>query len=272
MLDALQVLAQPYAWDGLKRVLKTPSVTIESLPQVLGWGSTLALEPQPITLSLKVVLFGAHTHYYLLQALDPEFDELFKIAANFEDEVPHDADSTACFARLVGSCRRVARWTAAPWPVVEHSARIACDTGKLSTETRLVAELLHESNLLAGRAGRAAIGGADIAQALATRIHRADRLRQTLHEAVLRETLLIATSGEQVGQVNSLAVLLALGDFAFGHPVRITATARLGDGDLVDIERESSLGRPIHSKGALILAAFLRSRTPRACHSRCRPA
>ena len=263
MLDALQVLAQPYAWDGLKRALKTRSVAIESLPQALGWGSTLALEPQPIPLSLKVVLFGERRHYYLLQALDPEFDELFKVAADFEDEVPRDADSISSFARLVGSLARAGGLRAldrsAVAALVEHSARMAGDAGRLSTETRVTEELLHEANLLAGRAGRAAIGGVDIAQALAARIHRADRLRHTLHEAVLREMLLIATSGKQVGQVNGLAVL-ALGEFAFGHPVRITATARLGEGDLVDIERESSLGQPIHSKGVLILAAFLRSR------------
>lgn len=266
MLDALQVLTQPYAWDGLKRALKTESVTIESLPQMLGLGSTVALEPEPIPLSLKIVLFGERTHYYLLQALDPEFDELFKVAADFEDEVPREADSVARFARLVGSLARAGGLRPldrdAVARLVEHAARTAGDAGKLSTETRILDELLHEGNLLAGRAGRAAITAADVAAALAARIRRADRLRQTLHEAVLRETLLIATSGEQVGQVNGLAVL-ALGEFAFGLPVRITATARLGEGDLVDIERESSLGRPIHSKGVLILAAYLRSRYAR---------
>jgi predicted ATP-dependent protease len=263
MLDTLQVLAQPYAWDGLKRAIKTGSVSIESLPQMLGLGSTVALEPEPIPLSLKIVLFGERLHYYLLQSLDPEFDELFKIAADFEDEVPREPDSTARFARLVGSLARAGGLRApdrgAVARLVEHSSRMAGDSGKLSTETRVLEELLHEANLLAARAGRAAIDAADVAAALAARIHRADRLRQTIHEAVLRQTLFIATSGEQVGQVNGLAVI-ALGEFAFGHPVRITATARLGEGDLVDIERESSLGRPIHSKGVLILAAFLRSR------------
>jgi predicted ATP-dependent protease len=112
---------------------------------------------------------------------------------------------------------------------------------------------------MASRAGREVIGRDDVAQALAARIRRADRLRDTLHDAVLDDTLRIATSGARVGQVNGLAVL-QLGEFSFGHPVRITATARLGEGDLIDIERESALGQPIHSKGVLILAAFLRAR------------
>lgn len=263
MLDALQVLAQPYAWDGLKRALKAGEVAIESLPQLLGLGSTLPMEPQPIPLNLKIVLFGERVHYYLLQSLDPEFDELFKVAADFEDEVPRDASSTAQFAGVAGwrarsaGLRELDRGAVAR--LVEQAARAAGDAGKLSTETRWLDELLHESDLMAARAGRAVITRDEVEQALQARIGRADRLRDQLHDAVLRETLVIATTGAQPGQVNGLAVI-ALGEFSFGHPVRITATARLGDGDLVDIERESSLGRPIHSKGVLILAAYLRAR------------
>jgi predicted ATP-dependent protease len=263
MLDALQVLAQPYAWDGLKRALKSGEVAIESLPQLLGLGSTLPLEPQPIPLNLKIVLFGERLHYYLLQALDPDFDELFKVAADFEDEVPRDASSTAQFAGVAGwrarsaGLRELDRGAVAR--LVEQAARAAGDAGKLSTETRWLDELLHESDLMASRAGRAVITRDEVEQALQARIGRADRLRDQLHDAVLRDTLVIATAGAQAGQVNGLSVI-ALGEFSFGHPVRITATARLGDGDLVDIERESSLGRPIHSKGVLILAAYLRAR------------
>ena len=267
MLDTLQVLTQPYAWDGLKRALKSGKVAIESLPQVLGWVSTLALEPEPIPLALKIVLFGERRHYYLLQALDPEFDELFKVAADFENEVPRDAEHTLLYARLAGSMARSAGLRAldrsAVARLVEHAARTAGDAGKLSTDTRKLGELLHEANLMAARAGRLAIiTRDDVTQALAARIRRADRLRDTLHDAVRQETLAIATTGVQMGQVNGLAVV-ELGEFRFGHPVRITATARLGEGELVDIERESSLGQPIHSKGVLILAAFLRSRYAR---------
>ena len=266
MLDALQVLSQPYAWDGLKRALKTGKVVIESLPQLLGWVSTVALEPEPIPLSLKIVLFGERRHYYLLQALDPEFDELFKIAADFEDEVPRDALRTLQYARVAGSMARGAGLRAldrgAVARLVEQAARAAGDAGKLSTDTRKLGELLHEADLMAGRAGRGAIAREDVVQALAARIRRADRLRDTLHDAVLRETLSIATAGSRIGQVNGLGVI-ELGEFAFGHPVRITATARQGEGEVADIERESSLGQPIHSKGVLILASFLRSRYAR---------
>jgi lon-related putative ATP-dependent protease len=262
MLDALQVLSQPYAWDGLKRALKSGKIVIESLPQLLGWVSTVALEPEPIPLALKIILFGERRHYYLLQALDPEFDELFKVAADFEDQVPRDAEHTGLYARLAASMARSAGLRplerGAVARVIEQAARAAGDATQLSTDTRRLGDLLHEADLMAGRAGRPVIAREDVTQALAARVRRADRLRDTLHDAVQKETLTIATTGAQAGQVNGLAVI-ELGEFMFGHPVRITATARLGDGDLVDIERESSLGQPIHSKGVLILAAFLRS-------------
>ena len=263
MLDALKVLMQPYAWDGLKRALRSGEIRIESLAQLLGWMSTLPLEPEPIPLSVKVVLFGERLHYYLLQALDPEFGELFKVAADFEDEVPRDERSVGRFAALLGSMARehglrpldrgaVAR-------LVEHASRMAGDAHKLSTHLRELGDVLREADHEAGRSGSATVCRDHVAQALAARIRRADRIRDAMHEAVQREALLISTSGLHVGQVNGLAVH-DLGDFHFGHPVRITATARVGEGDLVDIERESTLGQPIHSKGVMILASFLGAR------------
>lgn len=267
MLDLLKVLAQPYAWEGLKRALGTGQVAIESLPQVLGWINTLSLEPQPIPLQAKVVLFGEREHYYLLQELDPEFAELFKVAADFEDDVGRDATSEREFAAVLGSMARaqnlrplqregVAR-------LVEHASRMAGDARKLSTRMRELDELLREADHVAAQAGRVAVGRGDVVQALDARIRRADRLRDTVHEAVQRDILLIGSSGQHIGQVNGLAVH-ELAGFCFGRPVRITATTRIGDGRLVDIERESTLGHPIHSKGVMILASFFAARFAQA--------
>ncbi len=266
MLDTVQLLSQPYAWDGLKRVLRTGRIEIESLPQLMGLGSALPLEPEAIPAQLKVVLFGEREHYYLLQDLDAEFDELFKIAADFEDEVPRDEAHVAELVRLLGALARQQGLRpldrAAAARLVDQAARLAGDAGKLSTRTRPLNDLLQEADALAGRAGRAAIGREDVLQALAAAEHRADRLRDSLHDAMTSRTLRIDTDGACIGQVNGLAVT-ELGGFSFGHPVRITATVRLGDGEVVDILRESRLGRPLHSKGVLILAAFLGARYSR---------
>jgi predicted ATP-dependent protease len=118
---------------------------------------------------------------------------------------------------------------------------------------------LHEADYLADQAGRSVITGDDVVAAVAARIRRGDRIREHIHEEILRGTLLVDTAGAAVGQVNGLSVI-ELGDQIFGQPVRITATVRMGEGEIVDIEREVELGGPIHSKGVLILGSFLGSR------------
>ena len=263
MLDAEKVLAQPYAWEGLKRALIAGELRIESAPELLGWVGTLPLEPQPVPLQVKVALIGEREHRDLLQALDPEFAALFKVQADFDDEVTRDESGTARFAELAGAVARQAGTRAldrgAVAALVEQASRRAGDADKLSTHTRALDNLVREADHEAARAGRAAITRADVEQAHAAWVRRSDRQRAEMLDAVQRGMLLVATTGEQVGQVNGLAVGED-GGFRYGQPVRITATARVGDGHLVDIERESTLGQPIHSKGVLILASYLGAR------------
>jgi predicted ATP-dependent protease len=263
MLDAMKVLAEPLSWAGLKRALKSGLVVIESLPQALGWVNTLPLEPEPVPLKLKIVLFGDRQLHHLLQALDPEFDDLFKVVADFEDDLPREAGASLALARLLGATAReqglrplhrdaVAR-------LVDHAARLADDGAKLSTHTRALRDLVAEADVQAARGGRSMITRQDVITAQAARVRRVDRLRDSVHEELLRGTLLVSTEGEHIGQVNGL-VVAQLGDFRFAYPMRITATTRLGEGELVDIERESTLGGPIHAKGVMILSAFLGAR------------
>ncbi len=267
MLDALKVLMQPYAWEGLKRALKSRQVRIESLGQAIGLAGTQSLEPESVPLDVKVVLLGDRNTYYLLRELDPEFDELFKVAADFEDRVERDGGNSELYARLIATVARrdglrplaadaVAR-------IVEHAARLAGDSEKLSASTQHIVDLLHEADHRAGAVPRDTVGRADIDAALAARRDRAGRLRRNVHEHILRGIHLIALGGGEVGQVNGLAVVDP-GDDMFGHPVRITATARLGEGDVIDIEREAELGGAIHSKGVMILSSFLAARYARS--------
>jgi len=266
VLDADKLLAQPYAWEGLKRALKARQLRIESLGQVYGLMSTLTIEPEPLPLDVKVVLVGERLLYYLLREYDPEFDPLFKVAADFEDEIARDEANTAHYARFVATLARrdglrplaadaVAR-------IVEHAARLADDAERLSAATRRVADLLAEADHHAGRAERAAITRDDVESALAARRRRADRVQRTGQEDIRRGVRLIDVAGAHVGQVNGLAVF-DLGDDRFGQPVRITATTRIGEGEVVDIEREAELGGALHSKGVMILSSFLAARYAR---------
>ena len=260
VVDAHRVLTQPFAWEGLKRALRSREIRTESLGQMLSLVSTASLEPEPIPLSLKVVLVGERWIYYLLHEHDPEFADLFKVSVDFEDSTPRADGGEALYARWVATIARRERLRpferAAVARVIEHSARLAGDSEKLSTALRDLTELLRESDHWAGVAERPGVDAAAVQQALDERRHRSDRVRVRLQEEIARGTILIETEASVVGQVNGLAVV-DLGRYAFGRPTRITARVRMGAGRVVDIEREVELGGPLHSKGVLILSGFL---------------
>lgn len=263
LLDARKLLSQPFSWDGLKRALSTGQIRTESLGETYGLISTAALEPEPIPLQVKVVLFGERYLYYLLLAYDPEFGELFKVAADFEDELPRNSDSEALFARLVGMLARreglLPFHRAAVARVIEHSARLGPDAQHLSAHLESLVNLLREADHGARQAGATGVDEASVERALERQERRVSRVREKIREAILRGELMIDTQGTKLGQVNGLSVSF-VGDYGFGHPTRITATTRLGNGEILDIQREVEMGGPIHSKGVLILSSFLASR------------
>ncbi len=263
IVDARKVLMQPYAWEGLKRALSSRELRIESLGQALSLVSTVSLEPEAIPLALKVVLLGERLLYYLLVQYDLEFSELFKVAADFEDSMPRAPESDLLYARLIATLIRREKLLpldrGACARLIEHGARLAGDSGRLSVHARDITDLLCEADYWARESGREVVALSDVQRAIEARVSRADRLRERLQEEIERGTLLIDTTGERTGQVNGLSVI-QLGEFAFGRPSRITARVRLGKGEVLDIQREVELSGPLHSKGVLILSGFLGAR------------
>ncbi|MBE7481205.1 MAG: AAA family ATPase [Polyangiaceae bacterium] len=266
MLDLRQLLIHPHAWEALKRALFSREIRIESLGQMLGFSAGASLEPEPVPLDLKVVVIGDRYLFHLLAEVDADVGELFKVVADFDDRIDRTLENDLAFARLIATLalrdglRPLGRDAVAA--VLEQSARATGDSRKLSTRVRDLANLLHESEHYAGERSAELVSGADVQRALDARTRRQDRLRERLHEQILKDTLLIDTGGEKVGQVNGLSVL-EFGGFAFGMPTRITATARVGDRKVVDIEREVELGGALHSKGVLILSSYFAARYTR---------
>ncbi|HEV2386087.1 MAG TPA: ATP-binding protein [Candidatus Acidoferrales bacterium] len=263
ILDARKVLQQPYAWEALKRALRTSQIQIESLGQMLGLVSTISLQPEAIPLAVKVVLIGERLLYYLLCQYDPDFRELFKVAVDFEEQMDRNQENHLLYARLMGTLTRQEKLRpldrGAVARAIEHSARLAGDAQKLSTHRMELVDLLREADYWAGQAGSAAVEAGHVQMAIDAQVRRADRIRERIQEEMRRGTILIDTDGEKVGQVNGLSVI-ELPPFAFGRPTRITARVRVGKGEVIDIEREVELSGPIHSKGVLILAGFLGAR------------
>jgi len=263
ILDARRVLAEPFAWEGLKRALRSRCIRIESLGEALSLVSTVSLEAEPIPLDVKVVLVGDRLLYYLLYELDPDFRELFKVAVDFESHVDRTAAGDLAYAGVIATLARRASlrpFTArAVARLIEHGARVVGDASELWIELDRLTDVLREADYWAGQAGHEAVEAGDVQRAIDAWVERASRPRERLLEEIARGTIRITTEGAVVGQVNGLSVI-ELGGFSFGRPSRITARARLGTGTVVDIEREVELGGPIHSKGVLILSGFLAGR------------
>jgi len=263
ILEARTLLTQPFAWEGLKRALRSGEIRIESPREVSGVISTVTLEPEPIPLNVKVALIGDRELYYMLQQVDPDFAELFRVVADFNEVMTRDEESQQAYARLIAHFVRENKLRPfdrqAVARVIEHSSRRVGDAERLSTRVREIADLLSEANYWAGEAGHDIVREEDVQRAIDEQIYRLDRIRERSQESILRDIVLIETTGEAIGQINGLTVL-QIGDFTFGRPTRITARARLGTGDVLDIEREVALAGPIHSKGMLIMQGFVGER------------
>lgn len=263
VLDVDRLLQKPFAWEALKRALSDSAVRIESVSQLMNLTYSVSLEPEAIPLDVKIVLLGSRRLYHLLRQYDTDFDELFKVVADFDDDVEWSAENVTAFAGLLANIVADADIkhldVNAVSRVIEHSSRMVEDQQRLSTHICDVRDLLREADWIATQAHAKEILRTHVDEAINKRIYRLDRFREMVRENVIRGVILVETQGMKVGQVNGLSVV-QIGQLQFGQPLRVTATARLGRGELIDIERESRLGGKIHTKAVMIVSSFLGSR------------
>lgn len=260
VLDIRKVLSRAFAWEGLKRVLRSREIRIESLEHMLSLVSTISLEPEPIPLNLKLVLTGDRMLYYLLVEYDPEFNRLFKVIADFSEDIERNKENTVLYAQLVASLARREKLkdfnSEGVAAIIEECARRVGDSEKISLHMGSLVDLLRESNYWAEKEQSNLVTDRHVHLAVTKEEYRQDQIRARMQDSIKRGIRMIDTEGEKVGQVNGLSVI-QLSDYSFGIPSRITATARLGEGEVIDIEREVELGGPIHSKAVMILSAYL---------------
>jgi predicted ATP-dependent protease len=260
VMEADKLLRHVYAWEGLKRALRSGEIKIESLQEALSLNTTVSLEPECMPLDVKVILLGEPLLYYLLNHYDPDFGKIFQVAADFSPEFERSEEQQQLYARMIATLQSQRELkpldAAAVARTIEFAARLADDQERLSLDRGQLERLLHEADHWAGERDSETVQREDIEQAIERERYRHSQLRERLGEQVLRGIKLIDTEGRRAGQVNGLSVM-ALGAQRFGLPSRITATARLGKGQVVDIEREVKLGGGIHSKGVLILSSYL---------------
>ena len=263
ILDARKLLTEQFAWNELKRILRSRRVRMDSPLHRATLMTAVTLEPEAVPVDVKVILLGEPLLYYELQAADPEFERHFKIVAAFEEQVERTPEHIHMFARLIATKARkkgikpLAREAIAA--IIEHSSREIEDSEHIWGNLSYLFNLMDEADFWAEEAGHKVVGVEDVNAALSARGARHRGPQERMHKAIARGTIMVDTDGAVIGQINGLAVL-SLGKIAFGRPSRISATARMGTGQVVDIEREAHLAGNIHRKGMLILEALLGSR------------
>ena len=264
LVDARRLLENPLAWEALKRTLRSNEICLESSGQQSDSMPTVSLRPEAIPFAgTKLALLGERDLYDSLAELDPDFLELFKVLVEFDDRMDRGSESEVRYANLVArlafddTLRDFTRSGVAR--VLDHSARLAEDAGKLSVRMRPVLDLMREADARAGMTNSRLISAEHVQAAIDAQEERAGRVRARILEDLRHGITLIDTAGARVGQVNALSVVRS-GEHAFGLTVRITAQAWVGRGEVLDIEREVELGGPLHSKGVLILGGLLGAR------------
>ena len=264
LLEASHLLEHPYAWQGLKRALQSRKIKLSSLEQMLTLTGSLSLSPAPIDLDIKVILLGEADLYYELLELEPEFDAVFKVRADFHDDVvrtsEHELALVAKMADIIDYANLYPFDRHAQAALLEHLSLQAEEQDRLSLHSDLLIKLLHESNRHARLNDEDIVSAIHVTQAINDMDERSGYLRDLYWDELKNGQQLIQTQGHAVGQVNALTVV-SYADSEFGMPARLTAVIQpnIGAGEILDIERDVDLGGSLHAKGMLIMTSYLRA-------------
>lgn len=260
ILPVDELLRSPFSWETLKRALRNQRIEIEDPYEKLGLISAKSLKPEPVPLDVQVILVGNPRWFQLLYHYDEDFKKLFKVKADFDPVMQASDHNIQEICSLVDAiCAEEALLPTgddALAKILEYSHRLADHQEKLITETDDIADLLREANYYARQEGANKLGADFILEAIREKHYRSDLIHEKIKEMMANNVILIDTEGVKTGQVNGLAVL-NLGDISFGKPSRITASVSMGQGVIIDVEKEAKMSGPIHTKGVLILSGFL---------------
>jgi lon-related putative ATP-dependent protease len=261
VLNASNLLKYEISWEALKIALRSGRIQIEDPATMMGFTTTESLKPEPVPLSVKVILIGSPELYYLLETLDEDFPQLFAVKADFDDEMPWDENYIKQLGPFVAA--RVKErpglkhfHKTALARLAEYAAELTGDQKKLSARFSDLMTIVREASYWAERDGARLVKAEHVEQAIEEKIYRNSLIEEKIHELILRGDILVDIAGERVGCVNGLSVL-QLPDFSFGRPTRITANVFTGKEGVLDVEREAELSGKIHSKGVLILKGWL---------------
>ena len=260
IIDALELLKNPFSYDALKRAMKNKEIKVEDVLEQYRLISTAGLKPEPIPLNAKIIIISNPYLYYLLHSYDEESRELFKVKADFDSRMERTAENMEKYAMYIAQCQKEEKLLpfdrSGVAKIVEFGSRFADHQEKLSTKFSDITDLIRESHYWAQKEKSKVIKSEHVAKAVDEKIFRVNRIEERIREMMIEDTLIVNTSGEKVGKVNGLAVL-DMGDYSFGKPSRITAKTYAGRAGVVNLERETKMSGKIHEKAILIITSYL---------------
>lgn len=260
IVNALDILRRPMVWDQLKRVLKTEELIVQQ-PESYFQLAPLAIKPEPIKLSVKVIMVGPSWLYHLLYNYEEDFAKTFKVLSDFDTTMSLSADSVKQYAQVLRAvCER---GKLKPFEqdglvaMVEHGIEEAGQRDRISTRFAYITDVLREANYWAEQKNAKKIGRAHVEAAIKAKRERHRLTEEHIQRLIDEGIILIDSKGKRVGQINALSVY-SMGHISFGKPSRVTATTSVGKGGVINVEREAKLSGPIHDKGVMILSGYLR--------------
>lgn len=260
IFQAKDLLSNSICYETLKKVLRIKELGIENASDQRSSMVMVSLKPEPIPLNLKVILIGNSNIYQTLLAMDSDFRKLFKIKVEFEESALINDTNLNKLAQIIhGFCdaeglahldkEAMAR-------LVEYGSRLAGSHSKVSTRFDDLIQIVGEAATWAKISKSKVVTAKFIDKALEQRIERVKKYDEKYLEMIKENTLLINTSGFEVGQLNGLTVM-TIGDYTFGKPAKITVNTYSGKNGIINIEREVEISGSSHSKGILILTGYL---------------
>ncbi|HTG83089.1 MAG TPA: ATP-binding protein [Geobacteraceae bacterium] len=260
IVDAREVLINPFAWDAIKRCIRSGEIKVEDVLEQYRFMTVASLKPEPVPLQAKLIMIGSPWIYYLLFYLEPDYRKFFKVKADFDSRVTRTPEIIRDYALLVANhCKEeklVPFDRSGVAGLVEYSARSVEDQGRLSSQFMEIVDLIREASFWARKEQSPLVTKEFVKKAIEEKVYRSNRIEERMQELIDDGTIFVDTDGAEVGQINGLSVI-TLGDYSFGRPSRVTARVYMGRAGMVNIEREVKLSGPIHDKGVLILAGYL---------------
>ena len=260
IFQAKDLLSNSLCYETLKKALRIKELGIENINEQRASMLMVSLKPEPIPLDLKVILIGNSNIYQTLLAMDSDFRKLFKIKVEFEDDAPITKDNLNKLARIVhGFCEHQdlpELDKSAMARLIEYASKLAGSHSKISTRFDDLVQIVGEAATWAKISKSKIVTEKHISKALEEQINRVKKYDTKYMEMIQDNSLLIDTSGFEVGTLNGLTVM-TIGDYSFGKPTKITVNTYTGKSGIINIEREVEISGPSHSKGVLILTGYL---------------